>query len=62
MKAKIKVAYTFKDLNKESLKYGLVRERTNRFHSIHEAMDFVRRLQNVSVNGIQLIGKPIIEA
>jgi hypothetical protein len=61
MSRKIKVAYTVKDLNKESIKYGILDERVDRFRSIQEAMKFVRRLQNISVNGVQLIGKPIIE-
>ena len=62
MKTNIKVAYSFKEMNKNSLRYGLINERTDKFANLREAMLFIRRLQNISVNGIQLVGKPVIES
>jgi hypothetical protein len=61
MITRFKVVYNVKHTDKSHDKYGFILQRTNRFQSFTEAVNFARLIQTQYHNDVTLIGKPILE-
>ena len=56
---KVKVQYTIKNLNKASLNYNVLMEKTIKFNSIREAKLFIYQIDTKNPD-CKVIGKPVI--
>ena len=61
MSARFKVVYNVKHNDKSHDKYGVLIQRTNRFDSFTDAINFVRMLGNKVDNSVTVVGKPVLE-
>ena len=54
----IKLTYNVREINRASVNYGMIMQKTRKFTDFTEAATFSRQLANTVVN---LIGMPIID-
>jgi hypothetical protein len=61
MSTRFKVVYNVKHTDKSHDKYGVLLQRTTRFHSFTDAVNFVRLIGNKMDKDVTVVGKPILE-
>lgn len=60
-KAKFKVCYDVKHVEKSDTLYGLLLSRKSYFQTLHEAFSFSKEIYGLRKNGVEVIGRPCIE-
>jgi len=61
MVEKFKVAYTVKHVEKASVLYGLLIDRSNTFNNLQSAVKFAREIRGLTRNGVSVVGNPVVE-
>ena len=62
MSTRFKVVYNVKHTDKSHDNYGVLLQRTTRFHSFTEAVNFVRLISNKIDKDVTVVGKPVLES
>ena len=60
-KAKFKVSYDVKHVEKGNDIYGFLITKKSYFHTLQEAFSFSKEIYGLRSNGIEVVGRPSIE-
>jgi hypothetical protein len=60
-KAKFKVSYDVKHVEKGDGIYGLLVTKKSYFHTLQEAFSFSKEIYCLRINGVEVVGRPSIE-
>jgi hypothetical protein len=60
-KAKFKVSYDVKHVEKGDGIYGLLVTKKSYFHTLQEAFKFSKSIYGLRYNGVEVVGRPSIE-
>lgn len=60
-KAKFKVCYDVKHIEKSDNLYGLLLSKMSYFRTLQEAFSFSKEIYGLRKNGVEVVGRPFIE-